>query len=50
MTYALTLISEGATALTAMASSCNSDALMVLHVVHFMSSVEWNRATNSIVD
>ena len=40
ITYALTLVSEGAIALTAMASCHNPIALMVPWVGHCMSSVE----------
>ena len=50
ITYTLTWFSKGATAGMAMASSCNSVALMALHVVHCISSAEQNRATNSIME
>ena len=46
--YTLTWVSEGAIALTAMALSGNSVTLMAPQVVCCMSSVEQNRATNSV--
>ena len=48
LTYALMSISEGAIAQMAMALSHNTVALMAQWVAHCMSSVEQNRATNSI--
>ena len=48
--YAVIWASEGAIALTVMASPCNSIAFTILQVAHCNSSTEQNKTTNSMAE